>query len=151
VIDAYINPDEDVDADQKCAKCGAAVLLGCTACGMRIRGGYFVPGVIGFSSKYKPPAFCDGCGAAHPWASRQERIYELENILDEQPEIDEADKIFLHERLAELRAMDGSDAKAEERLWKIISQRSHAFVQNPAVRRIAENLVTQAVRAWLFT
>jgi hypothetical protein len=67
----YIKPNETHANDEKCAKCGATVLIGCVSCGLRIRGDYFAPGVL-----IEPdpiPSFCDGCGAAHPWAPREAR------------------------------------------------------------------------------
>jgi hypothetical protein len=48
---------------QNCPKCGAAVLTACPNCGLRIRGDYFVPGVIAVSTASRP-SFCDGCGSA---------------------------------------------------------------------------------------
>jgi hypothetical protein len=124
------------------------MLAGCTACGIRIRGARYTPAAMG-SGRYELPAFCDECGAVHPWATREQRIYELENILDEE-EIDEADRLFLHDRLRELREMDAADSKAEERVWRAIGQRGRAFVQRPAVRAIVENIVTEGVKAFLF-
>jgi hypothetical protein len=58
--------------------------------------------------------FCDGCGAAHPWATRKERLYELQNILD-QEDIDEADRLWINEQMDRLRADDGSLNEKQER------------------------------------
>ena len=48
------------------------------------------------SNRYNRPSFCDGCGIAYPWATREERIYELENLFDEAG-IDEADRVVIHD------------------------------------------------------
>jgi hypothetical protein len=89
----YIKPFESHADDEKCVKCGATVLIGCVSCGLRIRGDYYAPGVFVVNPNRRLPSFCDGCGAAHPWASREERIHELENILDEE-DIDESDRVL---------------------------------------------------------
>ena len=38
----------------------------------------------------------DGCGEPYPWASRQDRIYQLENLLDEE-QIDEPIRLLVME------------------------------------------------------
>ncbi len=53
-------------------------------CRTRIRGYFHVPGVISFTGDYTPPRFCDSCGAPFPWLDRQGRIFELENMLDDE-------------------------------------------------------------------
>jgi hypothetical protein len=143
----YIKPSESYADDEKCVKCGATVLIGCTVCGLRIRGDRFVPGVAGFRPD-PLPSFCDGCGAAHPWATREERIYELENILDEE-DIDEADRVFIHDRLRELRVAESLDEKRERQLWTQIRDRSGKFLTSPPVQRITETLITAAIRSQL--
>lgn len=80
----YLNPSRPARAiAENCPTCGARVLTACPHCDLRIRGDLHVPGVIGFSPDTRP-SFCDGCGSAFPWATREERIYELENLLDEE-------------------------------------------------------------------
>src|SRR5262245_18501917 len=73
-----------------CSDCGAPIIGKCPACGARIRGVDFLPGYLGTIS-YAPPKFCDGCGEPMPWAGRQERFYQLQNILDQQ-DIDQSDR-----------------------------------------------------------
>jgi hypothetical protein len=142
VLDPAVRPAESIDLEQSCTECGAAVLVGCTNRALRIRG---VTGTVVSWDTYKPPGFCDGCGGAHPWATREQRIYELENILD-QGEIEDADRLFLHARLADLRAQDGSNAK-EERLWGSVAQRGKALVSNPAAQNIISGLVSAYLKA----
>jgi hypothetical protein len=76
--------------------------------------------VIGFEPS-PFPSCCDGCGAAHPWAMREERIFELENILDE--DVDEADGIFIHDRLRELCEAQQLDKERERQIWGQIRNR----------------------------
>jgi hypothetical protein len=144
----YIKPFESHADDEKCVKCGATVLIGCVSCGLRIRGDYYAPGVFVVNPNRRLPSFCDGCGAAHPWASREERIYELENILDEE-DIDESDRVFVHDRLRELREAQGLDEKRERQLWTQIRDRSGRFLTSQPVQRIMETVASAAIRSQL--
>lgn len=137
-LHASVDPGEQVDPEEMCTRCGAPAVLGCLQCGLRIKSQLW-------GQTYKLPGFCDGCGAVYPWATREERIFELENLLD-QEEIEDADRLFLHERLAELRAVDGSDQANEERLWKLVAQRGKALVSNPVAQAIINGLVLPLIR-----
>jgi len=110
-------PADRYPSDEKCPTCGARVLVGCASCGIRIRGRFHIEPYMGdkhsLDKPWECPTFCDRCGAAHPWATREDRIFELENILDEE-EIDEADRVFLHDQLSlnpwiQLGVIVGSD------------------------------------------
>ncbi|WP_199516580.1 DUF2321 domain-containing protein [Nucisporomicrobium flavum] len=144
-----LSPSDLYPDDTKCPKCGARVLLGCTSCGLRIRGKFHIEPYMADKHSLDPewerPTFCDGCGAAHPWATREERIFELENILDEE-QIDEADRVFLHDRLAELRALDDVDDKRERQIWAQIKQRGGSFLTSAPVMQIVQNLITAKIR-----
>ena len=67
------------------------------------------------------PSFCDGCGAAYPWATREERIYELENLLDEQ-DIDDADRVVVSDNLRRLREEEALSEKEERVLWERVKR-----------------------------
>jgi hypothetical protein len=103
--------------------------------------------VIGFASE-PLPSCCDGCGAAHPWATREQRICELENILDEE-NIDEADRVFVRDRLRERREAKDLDGKRERQLWTQIRDRSGRFLTSQPVQRIPETVVSAAIRSQL--
>lgn len=83
------------------------------------------------SANYSPPSFCDGCGAPHPWASRQARIFELENLLDEE-DIDEAARLVVTENLRQLQELDpDEDPDREQRLWKSIRRHAPGLFAGP--------------------
>jgi hypothetical protein len=115
----------------------------CPNCDLRIRGDHHIPGVIAVSAESRP-SFCDGCGSAFPWATREERIYELENLLDEES-IEEADRVVIQDQLRRL-----SDAalteKDERQAWSVIGRRAGAALKNPSVVRVLEGLVTAGLR-----
>jgi hypothetical protein len=91
------------------------------------------------------PSFCDGCGAAFPWATREERIYELENLLDEE-DVDEADRVVVQDALERLRSKELSE-KEERQAWETIKQRGGAAITSGPVQRVLEGLVSAALRA----
>lgn len=132
-------------ASQRCAECGATVLTTCEHCDGRLRGDYDAPGVLLSVSSYEPPDFCDLCGGPHPWASRPARLYELENILDEQ-QLNPADRLSVHEQLEGLRSEDLSEAEQEER-WSRLKKLAPGMVE--AGGRIIESLVSTAIRTQL--
>jgi hypothetical protein len=149
VESAYLDPrrpDETPVADN-CTTCGARVLVACPACGLRIRGDYEVPGVISAVAPARP-SFCDGCGGAFPWATREERIFELENLLDEE-EVDEADRVVIQDQLARLRTAADLTEKDEVQIWRTIKNRGGSALQSGPVQRVVEGLVSAAIRAQL--
>lgn len=110
------NPD-----GPKCPKCGAALLTTCPTCHERIRGEYFVAGVISVSA-WSPSDFCDRCGAAFPWASWQARVWALENMLDEE-HLDEPTRLRVRKLLESVRA-DGEtfELEQEKKVWSRIKE-----------------------------
>jgi hypothetical protein len=79
---------------------------------------------------------------------REQRIFELKNILDEE-EIDEADRVFLHDRLRELREQDDLDERRQRQLWSQIKQRGGAFLTSAPVLKIAQDLISAKIRGEL--
>jgi hypothetical protein len=82
------------EVGERCPTCGAKVLTACPTCQARIRGHYHIPGVVHLDSGYTPHRFCDSCGKPFPWLDRQGRIFELENMLDDE-DLDDADELGL--------------------------------------------------------
>lgn len=105
-----------------------------------------MPGVIGFSPDSRP-SFCDGCGSAFPWSTREERIYELENLLDEE-DIDEADRAVVQEQLRRLRNANLTE-RDENQAGETIKRRAGRAVASGPVLRVMEGLVSAALRQQL--
>lgn len=131
----------------RCTTCGAKVLTGCPACGQRIRGYYDVPGVAAIGFGYDPPSFCDRCGAAFPWVGRKERIYELQNRLDEE-NLDPATELELRETLDAL-AEGGLDEKTERQRWERVKRLAPGFWDRSGVRAVLESVVSAAAKSQL--
>jgi len=119
------------------------VLAACPACGWRIRGRPNRSGRLA-NAPSERPSFCDGCGTALPWASREERIFELENLLDEE-DIGEADRVIISGHLQRLR--DATLSEKEERVaWEGVKSRAGKAITSGPVQRVLEGLVSAAIR-----
>lgn len=127
-----------------CADCGAQIIARCPACGIRIRGCYHNPDVEDLGS-FELPRFCDGCGEPYPWATRQDRIYQLENLLDEE-DVDEPTKLLVREDLERLR-LEGAelDQEAQLAIWRRIKSRSPGLLAG-AAWNVGQNLLTAYVQ-----
>ena len=135
------NTDYLSEIPARCSDCGAIVIVDCRACDQRIQG-YYDSGVLG-GPAYRPPRFCDSCGAPHPWADRRTRIYELENILDAE-DIGEAERLLAREQLEALRQPDLTEEEQVERWLKV---KRYAPGLLTTGRAIAESVMTAAIKA----
>ncbi|MDE0139740.1 MAG: DUF2321 domain-containing protein [bacterium] len=127
-----------------CSKCGASILVRCSECDTNIRGRYKADGVISFAS-YGPPSFCNHCGAAHPWASRKERLWHVENQLASE-NLDEADRLTLREAFEELTNPELPEKEQVAR-WEVI--RSIAPDALSTTWKVAESLLTAYMKSKL--
>lgn len=131
----------------KCPECGADFITRCLNCGIRLRGMEYIPG-IECAYLQRPYAFCDGCGAAHPWATRAQRLYELQNILDQQ-DIDDADRLWINEQFDRLRAEDGELSERQQKeIWSGIKRRAPELFKG-AARAILSSLISMGVKSTL--
>jgi hypothetical protein len=90
---------------ERCDTCGALILAACPNCRRPIRGA--PTGVLGYP--YTPPDFCRACASPFLWASDRAIVYHIENQLDEEPGLSEADRRALAKQLSALRD-DQADA-----------------------------------------
>jgi hypothetical protein len=140
-VESWIADTKD-SIPPKCDRCGATILMTCLACGKRVRGA-MREGM--FFTDEAPPEFCDFCGSPHPWASRQARFYQLENLLDEE-DLEEADRLKVQEQLELLQREDDDEETAIER-WSVIQRLAPGVVATGS--RIIETIVTATVKAHL--
>jgi hypothetical protein len=126
-----------------CQKCGAALIVRCPQCGIRIRGLDFYPGVLAIP-RYNPPRFCDECGEPMPWAGRQERFYQLENILDQQ-DIDENDRLLVREDLRRLQESADLSSAEQLELWRRIKSRAPGVLSDLGWK-IAQTVMEAAIK-----
>lgn len=121
-----------------CPRCGVSVLVACMSCGHRIRGRFEEYAVIG--AKFDPPAFCDSCGAPHPWAGRQAMIYQLENLLDDE-DLDGASQLEARDQLERLR-VGGLDEQEDVKVWTRLKELAPGVLKSGA--QIVTAVATQA-------
>jgi hypothetical protein len=131
----------------RCATCGGETLTNCPSCGNQIRGRYVVPGVIGIGLEYEPPDFCADCGDPFPWASRQARIYELMNLLDNE-HLDPAAELAVREQLEALADVD-LDEEEQEGRWSRIRRLAPTLWEQSGAQQIITTLVLAEARARL--
>jgi|GEM_PF-5991175 hypothetical protein len=67
----------------------------------------------------------------------------------DQEDIDEADRVFIHDRLRELREAEDLDGKRERQVWAQIRDRSGRFLTSQPVQKITETVVSAAIRTQL--
>lgn len=123
-----------------CPQCGGRILIACETCMNPIQGHLSGPGIL-IPSTYNPPDFCLKCGNPHPWASRQARLWHLENLL-ERENLSTAERLKIHERFENLRS-DKISENDEIRHWRYIADKVPALVR--VGKPIIANLVSQIV------
>jgi hypothetical protein len=116
-------------------------------CNARIRGRYFTPNVISLGQTYSPPDFCDSCATPFPWAGRQARIYQLQNLLEEE-QLETATELQVREQLDALLDPE-LDEKEQTRRWKRIKASAPGFLDRAAAQPIVETLITAAIKSQL--
>lgn len=147
VLDSSLNPQELENLNQqKCSTCGATCLKACPKCDFRIKGRLCVPQVISFRD-FEPHSFCDNCGAAFPWASQQDRIWELQNILDEE-ELSESDRTAIGFQLEKISSgiLDVDD---ESKAWKKIKHSLGTVFDKDKVQNLIFDLVGSVIKSEL--
>ncbi len=137
----YTSDLHQMPKTQKCQTCGAQIITQCQNCNVSVRGTEVYEHVGGWAGSYDPPDFCFNCGTPFPWVSRQGRIYQLQNILDEQ-DMDEATRLKVREQLESLLDQDVNEDK-EIKIWKSIKGKSPELIS--AGMPIIKTIATQAI------
>ena len=112
-----------------CEKCGTLILTSCPSCEKAIQGA-----PTGAMGSYPKPDFCTYCGSPFPWVSRQARLYQLQNLLDGQEGLSEADRLTIQEQIQALTKSDIADEEQVKR-WKMIKK------ANPTVFEFGKELI----------
>jgi hypothetical protein len=84
-------------------------------------------------------------GGAHSWATREQRLYELQNILDQQ-DVDDADRMWIDEQMDRLRADQGSlSEKQEKDIWLGVKRRAPGLF-DAAGNALVAGVISTAIR-----
>jgi hypothetical protein len=103
-----------------CRECGAPVVTTCSNCSAPILGGY--AGVL-VAAQRQPDPFCWKCGEPYSWATREQRIGRLYNLIDFQDDLDEADRLTIIEEIAVLsKPQDEASDEQRVRAGKVIKR-----------------------------
>jgi hypothetical protein len=128
--------DELETVNRRCEVCGAQIFAQCRNCGARIRGGK-----SDWTSQegWNPPSFCDSCGVPHAWVTDEDRIYYLENLLEEYELSDDA-RSTLRLELDRLRTTS-IDLAPSASIWNRIRSASPGFwkLASPIITPIASD------------
>lgn len=122
---------------KRCVTCGSEIITECPACGERIRG---LASNVG--AKYRPPDFCDHCGAPFPWLTRSGNIYQLQNLLDE-ADLDPATRLQVREELEALAQADLTEEEQRKR-WERVKKLAPAVWDSG--QKILVNVVSETIR-----
>jgi hypothetical protein len=112
VITDSISPGESTGVPNFCRRCGAPVITTCSNCSAPILGGY--AGML-VAAERRPDPFCWNCGEPYPWATREQRIGHLYNLIDFQDDLDKADRLTIIEQIAVLSKPE-DEASDEQRV-----------------------------------
>lgn len=105
------HPD-DPTVPMFCPKCGAPVVTACDNCEAALLGGR-----RGVAARSSPDPFCFNCGAPLPWATREQRIGQLYNLIDFEEGLDQAAHLELVEAIAVLsKSEDDQDVSEDDRV-----------------------------------
>lgn len=84
-----------------CGQCGARILEACGSCEAPLLGGLKYGPLT--DSMDQPDSFCWQCGEPYPWATREERVGKLYDLIDHE-DLDEATLLTIREQIAVLSA-----------------------------------------------
>jgi hypothetical protein len=128
--------------------CGAKIYGQCRNCGVRIRGAEYTN--LGLAGRGPEPGywlsaqdedilpFCDACGDPQPWASRDEVLAQLRNLVEAQ-DLDKRDREKALAAVDRLRDSNLSE-RSELKLWRELIKHAPGILE--AGKRIAESLLT---------
>ena len=127
-----LDPRVDTFVPDKCSNCGSAVLIACPRCKVRIPGTLINPSSHWNIPPNAPPGFCDNCAQIFSWASKEQKVFELENRIF-QSITNESDRESIHSQLEKLITHDISESE-EKRIWEKIKTKAGDVLHNESVK-----------------
>ncbi len=129
---------EDRSPPKRCDTCGAEVLRQCERCNELIPGAF-----VGV--EYEIPRFCGECASPFPWLDRKGRIWQLQNLLDDE-DLDEADRLKVSEDLDALLDPGIGDDE-QKRRWERVRTLAPGLMKSGSA--IIETVMSAVIRAQL--
>ena len=121
IVSNYIRSNFE-NSQPFCAKCGAATIIKCPACGTPQRGLS-----TNDVSVYKgsPDAYCRNCGKPYPWTEGQ--LEAASELVKEDEQLSDEDKATLTQSLPDLMADTPRTTLAATRFKRIVSKAGPVF------------------------
>src|SRR5215470_12868906 len=110
-----------IDLATFCDRCGGAVYSSCPSCCAP-----FPSGVLTFAQFEYPRAFCRRCGLPFPWATREDIVAHVQNVLAEDRDLADGDRRVLAEQLDSLRRVPSDDATLRRQVRALERLRARA-------------------------
>jgi hypothetical protein len=136
--DPYSGAIDTTTVPKHCGTCGAPVTLACLECNAPLPGTF--SNVAGALADALP--FCENCGTAHPWATREQRIGHLFNLIDF-TELDAAERLAVTEAIAVL-----SEPEADEKDPRRVTAGQTLKRLAPGVWNTAQPVIVSVLSAW---
>ena len=137
-----LEPGKPEFVPDRCITCGQETLVKCPNCSFRIRGNKTGKGYFDFDDAPNP-GFCDICGEIFPWATRTERIYELENRLD-QESIDPEDRAAIAIELGKLLNLELTEEE-QKSIWLRISEKAGQSLRSPRIADLVASIASKVI------
>jgi hypothetical protein len=131
-------------AGKFCKDCGGTILTACPSCRSRIRGHYFISGLLS-TRDYHPPNYCEDCGKPFPWM--EERLRVASALTDELENVNESDRVRIKESLGEIAKDSPATSLAVIRLKKLLGTATDAIGR--ALWNAAIDIATEAAKKGL--
>jgi hypothetical protein len=126
----------------RCGRCGARVLQTCRSCDAPLLGAVRL--YMQWVPMERLESFCWECGEPYPWATREERIGKLYDLVDNE-DLDQADLLTVQEEIAVL-SRPGAEVSVEERARAGETIRRLAPKAWEVFRPVAQSVLTAEVK-----
>lgn len=128
-----------------CAQCGVETITTCMSCNAKIRGHYYVEGVVSLMET-PVPGFCHECGSAYPWT--EAKLTAAKDLTDELDELNEDEKTKLKGTLDDLVRDTPQTEVAAIRFKKVMAKVGGSAAS--AMRDIIVDVVSETAKKALF-
>lgn len=136
------SPPPPPTVPRHCGRCGARVLQVCRSCDAPILGAVAL--YMQSVSLERPESFCWECGQPYPWATREERVGQLYDLVDDE-DLDEADLLTVQEEIAVLSRPD-DEVTEEQRVRAGETIKRLAPKAWEVFRPVAQSVLTTEVK-----
>ena len=139
-----LDPRQDSYVPDRCSLCGSEFMISCGRCKVRIAGTLVRPGSYWNLPPDENPGFCDNCGCIFPWATHEQKIFELENRLFLEI-ADEHDRAVISEQLGKLKNLN-MEIQDEKKIWDKIKSKAGDALKKENIKEILYSVISKVIR-----